>query len=49
MMEAFAGGDPSILQALARMRAVDPPRSLAGWDPELTRYLDRALSALDKE
>ena len=46
-MEAFAGGDPKILGALARLRAVDPPRDLAGWTPELMRYLDRALASLD--
>lgn len=46
MIEAFAGGDAEVLKALARLRAVDPPRNLAGWDPELTRYLDSALAAL---
>lgn len=46
LIEAFAGGDPAILESLARLRASDPPRDLAGWDPELTRYLDQALAAL---
>ena len=49
LIDAFADGDAVILEALARVRTVDPPRDLAGWDPELTRYLDRALAALDKE
>lgn len=47
-IEAFAGGDSKILQALARLRAVDPPRDLAGWTPELMRYLDRALAGVDE-
>jgi len=42
----FAGGDPAILEALATLRRLDPPDGLAGWDPDLFRYLDRALSAL---
>jgi len=48
LIEAFAGGDAEILEALARLRAVDPPRDLAGWDPELIRYFDRVLATLDK-
>lgn len=47
-IEAFAGGDSTILKDLARIRAVDPPRDLAGWTPELMRYLDRALANLDE-
>lgn len=47
-IEAFAGGDSTILQALARIRAVDPPRDLAGWTPELMRYFDCALASLDE-
>jgi DNA-binding transcriptional MerR regulator len=46
LIEAFANGDAGILEALARLRENDPPRDLAGWDPELTRYLHRALAAL---
>jgi DNA-binding transcriptional MerR regulator len=47
LIEAFAEGNAQVLEALARLRAVDPPRDLAGWNPELTRYLDRALAALE--
>lgn len=42
----FAGGDPATLDALALLRRVDPPKSLAGWDPDLFRYLDQALASL---
>src|SRR5690606_15986426 len=38
----FANGDAAILEDLARLRESDPPRNLAGWDAELTRYLDAA-------
>lgn len=41
---AFAGGDRATLDALACLRRLDPPESLAGWDPELVGYLDRALA-----
>lgn len=49
LIHAFAGGDAEMLDVLARVRAVDPPRGLAGWDPELTRYLDMSLATLDTE
>lgn len=49
LIEAFAGGDAAVLEDLARLRENDPPRDLAGWDPELTRYLDRALAALSEQ
>jgi DNA-binding transcriptional MerR regulator len=42
----FAGGDGEILQALAHVRRAAPPQNLAGWDPALMRYLDRALAHL---
>ncbi len=42
----FASGDRATLEALARLRRLDPPKSLAGWDPELIRYLDQALASL---
>lgn len=42
----FAGGDRATLDALARLRRVDPPKNLAGWDPDLFRYLDQALTSL---
>jgi len=45
---AFAGGDRATLDALACLRRLDPPENLAGWDPELMGYLDRALAALDE-
>jgi MerR family transcriptional regulator, thiopeptide resistance regulator len=44
----FAGGDRATLDALARLRRVDPPKNLAGWDPALMRYLDQALASLDE-
>jgi MerR family transcriptional regulator, thiopeptide resistance regulator len=47
LLDVFAGGDRAVLDALARLRRVDPPRGLAGWDPDLTCYLDRALAVLD--
>jgi DNA-binding transcriptional MerR regulator len=40
----FAGGERATLDALAVLRRADPPQSLAGWDPELMRYLDLALA-----
>jgi len=42
----FAAGDPTMLDALARLRQHAPPESHAGWDPPLLRYLDEALAAL---
>jgi DNA-binding transcriptional MerR regulator len=42
----FAGGDRTTLDALARLRRLDPPEDLAGWDPALMRYLDQALATL---
>lgn len=47
LIEAFAEGDPKVLDALATLRASDPPDDLAGWNPDLIRYLDRALAALN--
>ncbi|WP_246510540.1 hypothetical protein [Bradyrhizobium glycinis] len=35
-----------ILKVLARLSA---PRSLAGWDPRLMQYLDRALGGLEDQ
>lgn len=49
LIEAFANGNAAILEDLARLRESDPPRNLAGWDPELTRYLNMALTALAEE
>ncbi|MFT3764079.1 MAG: MerR family transcriptional regulator [Minicystis sp.] len=45
----FAGGDRATLDALAHLRRVDPPKDLAGWDPELIRYLDQALESLPQK
>ncbi|MNX96612.1 Nodulation protein NolA [compost metagenome] len=45
----FAGHDAAILAALKHLRTADPPAELAGWDPALMAYLDRALQALDSE
>ncbi len=42
----FADGDRATLDALAHLRQVAPPKSLAGWDPDLFRYLDQALASL---
>jgi MerR family transcriptional regulator, thiopeptide resistance regulator len=47
LIQRFAGGDPALLEALGRLRTADPPEDLAGWDPPLMAYLDRALRALD--
>jgi DNA-binding transcriptional MerR regulator len=49
LIHEFAGDDPAIIDALAHMRIADPPADLAGWDPPLMAYLDRALRALDME
>jgi DNA-binding transcriptional MerR regulator len=45
-LRAFAGDDRETLDALASLRRLDPPESLAGWDPALMRYLDQALATL---
>ncbi|MFP2924296.1 hypothetical protein ACLESO_03570 [Pyxidicoccus sp. 3LG] len=45
-LRAFAGDDQETLDALACLRRLDPPENLAGWDPELMRYLDEALATL---
>jgi len=44
----FAGGDGATLDALALLRRRDPPKNLAGWDPDLFRYLDQALASLQE-
>lgn len=49
LIEAFADGDAALLEDLARLRKSDPPRNLAGWDPELIRYLNAALAALRED
>lgn len=49
LIRAFAEDDAAVVDALARVRAVDPPRDLAGWDPQLIRYLDELLGALMTE
>jgi DNA-binding transcriptional MerR regulator len=46
-IRTFSGGDVAVEAAMARLRALDPPSDLAGWDPPLMRFLDRALAALD--
>ncbi|HLL54313.1 MAG TPA: MerR family transcriptional regulator [Myxococcaceae bacterium] len=46
-LHEFAGGDPAVLAALARVRRGAPEIQLAGWDSKLLQYLDRALAALD--
>ncbi|MCB9763808.1 MAG: MerR family transcriptional regulator [Alphaproteobacteria bacterium] len=45
----FAEDDPDTLDALAHLRQAGPPQDLAGWDPPLFRYLDRALQTLTPE
>lgn len=45
----FAGGDAKTLEALAHLRRFAPPQDLAGWDPALMQYLDRALSCLAEQ
>ena len=45
----FTGGDRATLEALARLRRLAPPKDLAGWDPALFRYLDRALANLPEK
>ena len=45
-IRSFSDGDAAVESALARVRALDPPPDLAGWDPPLMRYLDRALAGL---
>lgn len=49
LIHEFAAGDPAILDALDHLRTADPPAELAGWDPPLMTYLDRALRALEAE
>lgn len=49
LIAEFADGDAAVIESLAHLRVVDPPNGLAGWDRDLTRYLDRALADLDKE
>jgi DNA-binding transcriptional MerR regulator len=49
LIEAFAGGDATLVADMARLRAVEPPRDLPGWELELMQYLDRALAALETE
>lgn len=46
LIEAFAEGDVTILQALARLRQIELPDGFAGWDSALMKYLDQALLAL---
>lgn len=48
-IEAFAGRDRATLDALAHLRRSAPPKNLAGWTPTLMKYLDRALTELEKE
>lgn len=47
-MVEFAGGDRATLEALAHLRRFAPPEDLAGWSPALMRYLDQALTHLQK-
>lgn len=48
-LEEFAGGDRATLDALAHLREFAPPQAAAGWDPELFRYLNRAIASLRDE
>jgi len=48
-IDEFAGGDGATIAALAHLRRVAPPKSLAGWTPALMGYLDQALVALSWE
>jgi len=45
----FANNDQATLDALARLRKLEPPKTLAGWDSALLRYLDRALASLHEK
>ena len=45
-IHAFGKGDRATLDALAHLREFAPPTELAGWDPPLFRYLQRALHQL---
>jgi len=45
----FAGGDPTVLDALAHLRKVTSPVELAGWDAPLLRYLDSALEYINQK
>ncbi len=49
LIHDFSAGDAAIVDALAHLRTAAPPIELAGWDPPLMAYLDRALRALDTE
>lgn len=46
LIRQFTGGDPQIVAALKHLRTACPPRDLAGWDGDLTQYLDAALAGL---
>lgn len=48
-IDEFSGGDGATIAALAHLRRVAPPKSLAGWTPALMGYLDQALVALSGE
>lgn len=49
LISAFTGDDPAVELAMSQVRRAAPPQELAGWDPPLFRYLDRALAALPIE
>jgi DNA-binding transcriptional MerR regulator len=48
LIEQFSDGDPKVLAALSRLRALSPPRpqDFAGWDAPLMNYLSAALAGL---
>lgn len=48
-LQTFAAGDPAVLDALGRFRRGTARFDQSGWDAELLRYMDRALSALEQE
>lgn len=45
LIAAFAGGDEAVQRALSHLRNTNPPHDFAGWDPQLFRYLEQALTA----
>lgn len=46
LIEEFSSGDPAVRTALSYIRSHCPPRELHGWDPQLMRYLQSALTKL---
>lgn len=47
-LHQFAGGDETVLAALADLRRHAPPQQFYGWDPPLFAFLDSALKVYQK-